>query len=110
MQIVIDISEDMYNDIIDGILDLRDSDTRIAVGTWLNRAVPKSTVLPDGHGRLIDADKFENFCTSHRIGNAIKTKEPVVSTISPASDGTFVWDSLFDYAPTLLEGTNAGSN
>lgn len=59
MQIVIDISEDMYHDIIDGILDLRDSDTRIAVGTWLNTSISRSTVLPENHGRLIDADKLK---------------------------------------------------
>jgi len=55
MQIVIDISEDDYRKVQDG---------RASV-SMMRKAIRNGTILPKGHGRLIDADDIDNHIIGH---------------------------------------------
>ena len=66
MKLVIDISKDIYNDIVNYNLSLTKADE-------LCRAVVNGTPLPKGHGRLIDADELKKhkYHDSNRFENAV---------------------------------------
>ncbi len=55
MQIVIDIPEDDYHD----ILQYTELKANTEFENLMIVAIKNGTTLPKGHGRLIDADKFE---------------------------------------------------
>ena len=63
MQIVIDIPEEIRNDILaDGVL-------YVDYVPVLRDAIKNCTPLPKGHGRLIDADKFQKDYCDANCGN-----------------------------------------
>lgn len=77
MQIVIDIPEREYEEII--------SSEDCGLHT-LTRAIANGTPLPKGHGRLIDADELKKhkYHDSNRYENAVAVAQ-------------------IDYAPTIIE-------
>lgn len=81
MQIVIDISEELYDYVQDkldfnGILD----SARVRT---LMRAVDNGTPLPKGHGKLIDADDIDN----HIIGHVDTRSCPTIIEADRESEG-----------------------
>lgn len=62
MQIVIDIPENIYEEVKSG--DWHD----LAVEGFCI-AVKKGTILPKGHGRLIDAEQLMNYCQNQIDGH-----------------------------------------
>ena len=56
MQIVIDINEEEYEDILNGIEHARIAGVPIGI---LNQAIENGTPLPKGYGRLIDINDIE---------------------------------------------------
>jgi hypothetical protein len=79
MKIVIDISEEMYQNVLNGTY----------CGT-LYEELKNGTPLPKGHGRLIDAEVFTN--------NVIKYSHQSTKTIGQALADT----------PTIIEADKAG--
>ena len=77
MQIVIDIDEDLYREIKQGIY---------YSNAWgMGYAIQKGVILPKGHGRLIDADylyqKFvSNKCNDSMVLQFIKDEPTVLET------------------------------
>ena len=61
MQIVIDVPEKVYNHFCRGCRFFDEVEEAII-------AITDGTVLPEGHGRLIDADKLEYTCNSDECG------------------------------------------
>ena len=61
MKIVIDVSEKVYNHFCRGCRFFDEVEEAII-------AITDGTVLPEGHGRLIDADKLEYTCNSDECG------------------------------------------
>ena len=53
MRLVIDIPDDIYEQTINGT----EYDT-LSLGIKLRQSVQEGVVIPKGHGRLIDADRF----------------------------------------------------
>ena len=82
MKLVIDISEDDYNFI------LEEEYSNYAITTRLYNAVYKSTPLPKGHGRLIDADKLYSdlIFPSQQFAKAYKETLDDAQTIVEADD------------------------
>lgn len=83
MQIVIDIHKSMYDWFDNGFPDEKDAEL-----LW--RIVKQGTVLPDNHGRLIDADALR------------------LSDLAPEPWYRPMWgysESEIDYAPTIFEAT-----
>ncbi len=96
MQIVIDLPEKTYHMINAGFYDYGD----------MNLIIQNGTPLPKGHGRLIDADEFEELfakmCPSDCGACDPKRK----------TDGRGRWYdtcSLIDVAPTVIEADKAES-
>lgn len=63
MKLIIDISEDMYND--SNILMVKDL-------SELKKIIANGTPLPKGHGRLIDADAYRKEMMNSREFNFFK--------------------------------------
>ena len=80
MQIVIEIPEDKY--------DLVKLSAMSGVGDFLHKAVANGTVLPKGHGRLIDAKEYEDDIRKHYFDN---------STVIRCTE------ICLDNAPTIIE-------
>lgn len=72
MQIVIDIPEEMYQNVLDGTY----------CGT-LYEELKNGTPLPKGHGRLIDADELEN---RMKIGYCIVRDTPTIIEADKAGE------------------------
>ena len=85
MQIVIDISENDYRKVQDG---------RASVSMML-KAIRKGTPLPKGHGRLIDADKFECITFQNKSEEFIIGAEQILA--------------MMDDAPTIIEADKGES-
>ena len=67
MQIVIDISEDVYTRLFDN--GIQDNEIAVDDICEMARSIRKGKLLPKGHGRLIDADAFkQNICTYQQTG------------------------------------------
>ena len=93
MQIVIDIPENRYKDII------RISTIQAYSDYYptYERIIAKGKVLPEKHGRLIDADKINNSNIE-----AVKRNGKIYVELSDLQD-------LIDYAPTVLEADMRGA-
>ena len=80
MKIVIDIDEKEYN-FIKSIIRLRNGDTFKKLAKDLIMAVKEGTVIPEGHGDLIDRDvayeEFDKACLSWE-GGLLKFISPVI--------------------------------
>ena len=83
MQIVIDIDEDTYNSVIS------DSTTYVLDEILVENAIYNGIVLPKGHGRLIDADKFDVYFLENKSEEFVNGAGRVLAQI--------------DNAPTVLE-------
>lgn len=82
MRLVIDIPDEIYKDI-----ESRDWKNTIWARDSLMRYIHEGVVLPEHHGRLIDADAYrEAWFNSRRF-------EPML---------------LLDFAPTIIEATEEG--
>ena len=86
MQIVIDILEEDYEEI------LKDNSDGSPLENILSDAVREGTVLPLNHGRLIDADKLNTWWT------APDRSYRIIEVISRCD---------IDKAPTILEADKA---
>lgn len=86
MQIVIEIPEDTYKDIIEsGFIErgfIWDEDKEVAI-----HAIKNGTPLPKGHGRLIDEDALnldyevemaDDWKTAHEIANCVKYAPTII--------------------------------
>lgn len=105
MQIVIDISEDEYQTYINHAETILD-DSIMIVHQDLLRAVINGEVLPEGHGRLIDADELEEVFTEKCVGDC--------GCCSPKrkTDGRGKFYDicyLINEAPTIIEADKAES-
>ena len=92
MQIVINISEKNYKMVRDGLA--------YKSGQVLSDAFKKATVLPESHGRLIDADKvLETIDNYNRDG--------LTGIFCSYQDGER-FKQLIKDLPTVLEGSDKG--
>lgn len=89
MQIVIDISEEVYNH----FEELGYMATAIKIVQALNKGV----VLPRGHGRLIDAD-------------ALKMDKRVCGDRYLSGSPLFVANEVIEQAPTIIEADKEAEN
>lgn len=102
MQIVIDIPDELYEDIMAHNGENRES----AKSAYYFESLIKNGIsLPKGHGRLVDADALEELCYEHEIGNDAFDGEPLIEQ-GQYDDGDNIWKPLFDFAPTLIESDN----
>ena len=83
MQIVIELDEDTYNSVIS------DSTTYVLDEILVENAIYNGIVLPKGHGRLIDADKFDVYFLENKSEEFVNGAGRVLAQI--------------DNAPTVLE-------
>lgn len=94
IEVVIKIPEEEYRNIClmskDGI--------GMALYDWIANGTP----LPKGHGRLGDLDALEKLCTEHKIASSAFDDSPMIEQ-GHYSDGDCIWESLFDFAPTIIE-------
>ena len=87
MKVIIDISKDLYKRIFDGEIALN-TDDKWELEESVRLSVMHGKVLPKTHGRLIDADTFENFIrkdwdkNDHWIADVVYSRP----TIIPASE------------------------
>lgn len=79
MQIVIDIDEDRYNQ----LMNEQDLPFRLDI----EKAITDGTPLPKGHGRLIDADALnldyevkmaDDWKTAHEVANCVKYAPTII--------------------------------
>ncbi len=87
MQIVINISEKHYKMVRDGLA--------YKSGQVLSDAFKNATVLPESHGRLIDADK-------------LKIDNPLHLSLDIPYVAEDTVEEIIDHAPTVLEGSDKG--
>ena len=83
MKIVIDIDEKKYKSVM--LTQNRPIGQRLPYG--LSEAIKKGTILPKGHGRLIDADALDlekevsmadDWKTAHEIANCVKYAPTII--------------------------------
>lgn len=102
MQIVIDVPTDTYEYIKEGTETSIDESNAIY-------AIKHGTVLPEGHGRLIDADAvlqdIEELQKSPWYNNQIL---PMASLISLHEGVEVVRDICIQKAPTIVEADKGG--
>lgn len=94
MQIVIDIDDEDYK----RIQDIPNVFNSLTSRTY--SAIRNGTPLPKGHGRLIDADEFEELFSEECVGDC------GACVPKRKTDGRGRWYStclLVDNAPTLIE-------
>ena len=70
-------------------------------------AVSKGVLLPEGHGRLIDADALEKLCCENEIGNSSFDNKPIIEQ-GLCDNGYIIWKPLFNFAPTIIEADKTG--
>ncbi len=100
MQIVINISDEDYNDItITG-----ENTVNLGVLLALRKAVRNGTPLPKGHGRLIDADELKTL--SYEV--FVNTDNPNRADGLSACNGVVEED--IDLAPTIIEADKEESD
>ena len=93
MQIVIDIPEEEYEDII------YSEDCGLH---RLTRAIANGTPLPEGHGRLIDADVLDRDLENAQVN--------LGDALSEAFDDGLAWASeVVSKSPTIIEADKAES-
>ena len=85
MKLVIDIDENLYTRLFDNGVDNYDDAVDMA------KAIRKGTLLPDNHGRLIDADALYNSLTF------------------PTNQFRIAYKETLDDAPTIIEADKAES-
>lgn len=89
MKIVIDIPEDIYNEIKEGLYDKNLREMAIAIGN--------GTPIPNGHGKIADIDAiYQDICDSIEE----------MTKIGIIIDGEYLWGKLndaIDNAPTIIE-------
>lgn len=90
MQIVIDISENIYNLISRG-----EENRDFVYKSDLMRAILEGTLLPKGHGRLIDADSI------YQIVRPIEQSDAEWGMT--AETAIRLMHDVFDKAPTVIE-------
>ena len=101
VELVIKIPEEVKNRLCFGVTYAKDIQT-------VCKALHNGTPLPEGHGRLIDADALEKLCYEHEIGNSIFDGEPIIAQ-GQYDDGDNIWKPLFDFALTIVEADKAES-
>ena len=85
MQILIDISEEYYNEMKEIEWYLRE------YGAYLDRAVLDGTILPETHGDLIDSNELKRYAGWYNLAtdksiHAVLTKE--IDWVKPVIKGT----------------------
>lgn len=100
MQIVIDIPEEIYFRI------MAQKDYAYDVMRTIE-AVERGKVLPEGHGRLIDADALE---TSYGLECATKYGNKSKEQQAHSYDTMMMYEiaDMLDYAPTVIEADKEG--
>ena len=98
MKIVIDIPDILYKKIQMGL-----------VSGEVCECINNGTVLPKGHGRLIDIDALKTFCKTHEL--MIDDDMPVVF-LGNYRGGSCKVEDLFseEYAPTIIEADKEADN
>ena len=98
MQIVIDIDENVFTRVFDNGVDTSSED-RDAI----DRAVRNGTVLPKGHGRLIDADKILYFRCSSNVLDCPKSYDFICQHCEYGVASKFRIDEM----NTIIEADNS---
>ena len=98
MQIVIDIDENVFTRVFDNGVDTSSED-RDAI----DRAVRNGTVLPKGHGRLIDADKILYFRCSSNVLDCPKSYDFICQHCEYGVASKFRIDEM----TTIIEADNS---
>ena len=84
MQIVIDVPEIMYDWFDNGFPDEEDA-------KLLWELVKNGTPLPKGHGRLIDADIFQQYCFNKNFDKRL------------SEFGLAIINTFLEFQPTIIE-------
>ena len=79
MQIVIDISEELYKNVIE-----HTEMGYVGSDVWI--AVANGTPLPKGHGALIDKDQFERLLRTYGLDYEADTFIPMATTVIEADN------------------------
>ncbi len=82
MEIVIDIEQELYEEIL----------SRKYSKTRLEKAVANGTPLPEHHGRLIDADAFQQYCFNKNFDKRL------------SDEGLAIINFYLTFQPTIIEG------
>ena len=96
MQIIIDISEDLYNRIFDGEMALN-TDDKWELEESVRLSVMHGKVLPKSHGRLIDAWALDKEVVNH-----------VHSGDAESSKDCAKFSMMIITAPTIIEADKEG--
>jgi hypothetical protein len=99
MQIVIDIPEDVYEDIVAHNGENREGGKS---AYYFEGLIQNGTPLPKGHGRLIDAEELYNDLKERQ--KSYEHNSGIRQLIDEAvKDGIIIARSHIDYAPTIIE-------
>jgi len=91
MQIVIDIDDDMYKSVANNdAYVLGDVDWIL-----LENAIANGTPLPEHHGRLIDADAFQQYCFNKNFDKRL------------SDEGLAIINFYLTFQPTIIEGSES---
>ena len=83
MQLIIEIPEDVYREIMDGSdIEIYYGETIVVKDSWASNIMRNGTPLPEHHGRLIDVDDY--YMGSYNDAREFLYKSP---TIIPATKG-----------------------
>lgn len=84
MRIIIDISEDSYKATCNGRMLPPDVENVV-------RGIKNGTPLPEGHGRLIDADAFQRYCFEKNFDKRL------------SEEGLAIINMFLEFQPTIIE-------
>jgi len=84
IEVVIRISEDSYKATCNGHMQPPDVENVV-------RGIKNGTLLPEGHGRLIDADAFQKYCFKKNFDKRLSEK------------GLAIINMLLESQPTIIE-------
>ena len=96
IDLVIKISEKDYKN-----LQKKDKFNDMALN-YYEKLIVHGIPLPEGHGRLIDADALEKLCCENEIGNSSFDSKPIIEQ-GLCDNGYIIWKPLFNFAPTIIE-------
>ena len=109
MQIVIDINEEDFKCLENGIIISLGRGTCKSLLSRAMNAIIKGTPLPKGHGRLIDADYLKDVILLHNFHGNNKDIVPYQDRRGYRARQKEVDESIIN-APTIIEADKEGEN
>ena len=99
MQIVIDIPEKDYDDILNG-------ETKASALNWSTlNAIRNGTPLPENHGDLIDVNELNEFALNHNISGSAFDGE-LIYDAGETTRGDTIYETVIDKLTVVVKADN----